>query len=103
MVAHVGDSVLTRTWALDLAFPINRHSKPVLAAAGMPDGIRLYDLRHTCATLLLAAGEHPKIVSEMLGHASIQLTPDTYLRVLPDMRQGAVDQIEDMLFSRDRK
>jgi integrase len=42
-----------------------------------PDGLarlRVYDLRHSCATLLLAAGENPKVVSERLGHASIVLT-----------------------------
>ena len=78
---------------------IKRHFKPVLKQAGLQETIRLYDLRHTCATLLLAAGEHPKIVSEMLGHASIQLTLDTYSHVLPDMQQGAVAKLEDMLFS----
>lgn len=70
---------------LDLHNLVNRHFKPVLEAAGPPRGIRLYGLRHMCATLLLSAGEHPKIVSEMLGHASIQLTLDTYSHVLPDM------------------
>lgn len=78
---------------------IKRHFKPILDRAGLPETIRLYDLRHTCATLLLAAGEHPKIVSEMLGHASIQLTLDTYSHVLPDMQQGAVAKLEEMLFS----
>ena len=78
---------------------IKRHFKPVLKQAGLRETIRLYDLRHTCATLLLAAGEHPKIVSEMLGHASNQLTLDTYSHVLPDMQQGAVAKLEDMLFS----
>jgi len=43
-----------------------RHFKPLLQDAGLPD-IRMYDLRHTCATLLLAAGEHPKVVSETAG------------------------------------
>lgn len=77
----------------------NRHFKPLLDAAGLSKSIRLHDLRHTYATLLLAAGEHPKIVSEALGHASIQLTLDTYSHVLPDMQQSAVDKLEDMLFS----
>jgi len=81
----------------------NRYFKPLLKKAGLPATIRLYDLRHTCATLLLAAGEHPKIVSEMLGHASIQLTLDTYSHVLPDMQQSAVDKMEGMLFTGDRK
>ena len=52
---------------------LNRHFKPLPRDAGLPD-IRLYDLRHTCATLLLSAGENPKVVSERLGHASIVLT-----------------------------
>lgn len=82
---------------------VSRHFKPLLKAAGLPEAIRLYDLRHTCATLLLAASVHPKMVSEMLGHASIQLTLDTYSHVLPDMQQGAVDKMEDMLFGQGRK
>jgi integrase len=60
-----------------------RHFKPLLRKAGLPK-IRLYDLRHTTATLLLQAGENPKIVSECLSHASIALTLDTYSHVLPD-------------------
>jgi integrase len=58
---------------------------------------RLYDLRHTCATLLLAAGENPKIVAERLGHASIVLTLDTYSHVLPNMQQSATEKLERML------
>jgi integrase len=49
------------------------------------EAFRLYDLRHSCATLLLAANEHPKVVSERLGHASVSLTLDTYSHVLPSM------------------
>ena len=48
--------------------------------------IRLHDLRHSCATILLAAGEHPKVVQEMLGHSSVQLTLDTYSHLLPDLK-----------------
>lgn len=51
--------------------------KPLLRRAGVPD-LRFHDLRHTCATLLLAKGVHPKIVNEMLGHLSIAITLDTY-------------------------
>jgi integrase len=57
---------------------------------------RVYDLRHTCATLLLRAGENPKVVSERLGHASIVLTLDTYSHVLPDMQVGAVEKLNAM-------
>ncbi len=46
---------------------------PLLAAAGLPS-IRIHDLRHTAATLLLTQGVHSKIVSERLGHASIEIT-----------------------------
>lgn len=60
--------------------------------------IRLYDLRHTCATLLLSAGLNPKIVSERLGHASIVLTLDTYSHVLPTMQKEATDKLEQLMF-----
>lgn len=76
---------------------INRHFKPILKANNLPD-IRLYDLRHTCATLFLAAGENPKIVSERLGHSSIVLTLDTYSHVLPDMQEKAAAKLESILF-----
>jgi integrase len=60
--------------------------------------IRLYDLRHTTATLLLSAGLNPKVVTERLGHASIVLTLDTYSHVLPTMQKDATDQIEKLMF-----
>jgi integrase len=73
-----------------------RHFKPILVNAKLPD-IRLYDLRHSCATLLLAAGENPKVVSERLGHASIVLTLDTYSHVLPSMQRSATEKLEMIL------
>jgi len=65
--------------------------------ANLPDTLRLYDLRHSCATLLLSAGETPK-VSERLGHASIVLTFDTYSHVLPSMQQAATEKLEKILY-----
>ena len=62
-------------------------------------GIRLYDLRHTCATLLLAGGTNAKIVSERLGHASIVMTLDTYAHVLPTMQEDAAKKLEQMLYT----
>jgi integrase len=47
--------------------------------------MRLYDARHTCATLLLEAGEHLKVVQEVLGHSTIALTADLYSHVRPEM------------------
>ena len=60
-----------------------RHFRPILERDKLPLNFRLYDLRHSCATLLLSAGEHPKVVSERLGHATITLTLDVYSHVLP--------------------
>jgi len=75
----------------------NHSFKPLLKHAGFKN-IRLYDLRHTCATLLLAAGENPKMVFERLGHESITLTLDTYSHVLSDMQKKAAEKLENMLF-----
>jgi hypothetical protein len=55
---------------------------------GLPD-TRFHDLRHTCATLLLTKGVHPKVVSQMLGHSSIAITLDTYLHVIPGLGEVA--------------
>lgn len=74
----------------------DRHFKPLLREANLPN-IRLYDLRHTMATLLLSEGVNPKIVSERLGHASIVLTLDTYSHVLPTMQEDATDKLEILL------
>lgn len=59
--------------------------------------VRFHDLRHTCATLLLQAGVHPKVVSEMLGHSTVTITLDTYSHVLPSMQQDAVARLEAAL------
>ena len=68
--------------------------KPLLKHAGLPQ-IRFHDLRHTCATLLLGRNVNPKIVSEMLGHATIAITLDTYSHVLPNMQDSAVAAMEE--------
>ena len=59
--------------------------------------IRFHDLRHTAATLLLSRGLNPKIVSEMLGHASIAITLDIYSHVVPHMQQQAADAMDALL------
>jgi integrase len=56
--------------------------------AGLPQ-IRLHDLRHSVASILLAQGVHPKVVSEQLGHATIALTLDTYSHVIPSLQEEA--------------
>jgi len=75
---------------------LRRHFKPIRDKAKLPK-IRMYDLRHTTATLLLSAGENPKVVSERLGHASIVLTLDTYSHVLPTMQKTATAKMEKIM------
>ena len=56
-------------------------------------------LRHTCATLLLLADEPAKVVSERLGHATINITLDTYSHVLPTMQKRAAEKMNRILGS----
>ena len=63
---------------------LGRHSNPLLRRAGLPT-IRLHGLRHTCATILLMAGKHPKYVQDFLGHANISITVDTYSLVIREL------------------
>jgi integrase len=74
-----------------------KYFRSTLDRAGLPR-IRLYDLRHSAATIALAAGVSPKVVSEQLGHASTAFTLDTYAHVLPHMQDEAVARVEAMLF-----
>lgn len=83
---------------LNLRNLTQRHFRPILKQANLSQAFRLYDLRHSCATLLLVAGENPKVVSERLGHASIVLTLDTYSHVLPTMQEAATQKLEKLLF-----
>jgi integrase len=73
-----------------------RSCKPLLKPVGLPE-IRFHDLRHTCATLLHSKGVHPKFVRELLGHATIAITLDTYSHVLPGMGDQTATAMEDVL------
>jgi integrase len=75
---------------------IERHFKPLLRSAGLPN-IRLYDPCHTAATLALSVGVSPKIVSEQLGHASVAFTLEVYSHVLPHMPDTAAMKVEALL------
>lgn len=68
----------------------------ILEKANLPK-IRFHDFRHTHATLMLKQGEHPKVVSERLGHSNTRITMDIYSHVLPNMQQEAVDRFENMM------
>jgi integrase len=63
-------------------------------------GIRLHDARHSHASLMLKAGTHPKIVQERLGHASIQITLDTYSHVAPGLQEAAAESFDKLLSGR---
>ena len=90
-------------FATAIGTPLNRHNltqrsfKPLLDRAGLPR-IRFHDLRHTCATILLSQGVHAKFVQELLGHATIAITLDTYSHVLPGMG-GATAEAMDKAMS----
>ncbi len=70
-----------------------RHYKPAVIAADLDPGLRFHDLRHTCASLLIAQGAHPKQIQEQLGHSTIRLTLDRYSHLLP----GLTDTLQDGL------
>ena len=108
-VAQVARRLAAESWKDgDLVFctgegnPINpnnlyRNFDAIIAAAGVKR-IPPHGMRHTHATLLLAAGTPIKAVSERLGHAKTSITLDTYAHVLPDMQDRAVRAIDAALF-----
>ncbi|MDY6951007.1 MAG: site-specific integrase [Thermodesulfobacteriota bacterium] len=73
---------------------IRRVFKRILAKAELRE-IRLHDLRHTFASLLLSQGESPVYVKEQLGHSSIQITVDVYGHLIPGSNRGAVNKLDD--------
>jgi len=75
---------------------VTRTFAKMVRKVGLPH-LRLHDLRHSHATLMLKAGIHPKVVSERLGHASINITLDTYSHVLPGLQEAAADRFDRML------
>jgi hypothetical protein len=79
--------------AVTLAF------RRIIKKAGLRS-LRIHDLRHTHATLMLKAGVHPKVVSERLGHANISITLDIYSHVLPGIQEAAAEKF-DRIFEPD--
>ena len=75
---------------------INQHVKPVLMHAGLHD-TRWRDLRHTCATLLLGRGVHPKLVQNLLRHASVSMTLDRFSHWIPSMGRHAAEGMDKAL------
>jgi integrase len=84
-----------------LGKPVQRNSfghcwREVVAAADLPAGIRFHDLRHFYASSLIAAGLHPKVIQQRLGHANISETMDTYGHLFPDADEAGRDAIDAM-------
>ena len=73
--------------------------KPAVTAAGLPENLRMYDLRHTCASLLIQLGAHPKLIQEWLGHKSITVTMDVYGHLFPSLSDSMADRL-DQVFQR---
>jgi hypothetical protein len=68
--------------------------QPAVQGLGWPSDLRIHDLRHTCAALLIAQGAHPKAIQAQLGHSSIQVTLDLYGHLFPDDMDRLASQLD---------
>jgi integrase len=75
---------------------VNKRFQELLARNDLPRQ-RFHDLRHACASLLLAQGVAPRVVMETLGHSQISLTMNTYSHVIPALGRAAADRMDDIL------
>ena len=75
---------------------INRMFNQILKKAGMFH-LRFHDLRHTCASLLIAQGVHPRMIMEILGHSQISLTMNTYGHIIPGLKGEVADKMQELL------
>ena len=69
--------------------------RPAVVAAGLPSDLRMHELRHTTATLLIDAGAHPKAIQQQLGHSSITVTLDTYGHLFPSHLGELAERLEE--------
>jgi integrase len=76
---------------------LHRHFKSVLKRAGLPSALRFHDLRHSCASFLVAEGEHPRVVMHILRHTNISTSMNIYAHISPDLEKGALDKIDQIL------
>jgi integrase len=70
--------------------------KPAVTAAGLPENLRMHDLRHTCASLLIQLGAHPKVIQEWLGHKSITVTMDVYGHLFPSLSDSMAERLDQV-------
>ncbi len=78
--------------------PLERHFKKVLKDAGLPE-LRVHDLRHSAATLLLKIGVPLKVVQEILGHSNFSVTANIYGHVLSEQRDDAANRLDALFLS----
>lgn len=74
-----------------------RYFNRMCKAADLPLGTTLHSLRHTHATLLLQAGENPKIIADRLGHATVSFMMNTYISTLKEMAESVADVVGEIL------
>jgi integrase len=96
-----------KDWGLIFAYPdgeplnpeyVSRRFQRLLRAAGLPP-VRLHDLRHTHATLALAAGVPTRVVSDRLGHSAMAVTTDIYQHAIPDLEADCAERIAALVMS----
>jgi integrase len=76
---------------------LHRHFKLMLKKAGLPQSIRFHDMRHSCASFLVAQGEHPRTVMHVLRHTNIQMSMEVYAKVFPEMEREALEKLDRLL------
>jgi integrase len=86
----------SRTSTPLFATTIRRHWRQTLDALELPQ-IRFHDIRHSCATILLNAGESIERVKTVLGHSSIRVTADTYAYISPEATKSSADIMSEAL------
>jgi len=75
----------------------HRDFKAILKKAGLRS-IRIHDLRHTHAAILISAGHNLKYIQNQMGHSSIQVTMDLYGHIMPEVHEGAAKRTEDFVY-----
>jgi integrase len=79
------------------ALALKKQGAQKLPKEQRPPSITFHTLRHTCASILLGQGIHPKVVQEMLGHSSVSITMDLYSHVTPSLQTEAAQRLDAIL------
>ncbi len=81
---------------------VRRHWKPALVAAGLDDDLGTHTLRHSHVALLIAQGEHPKVIADRLGHTSVKTVLDVYGHLYEGADGDAADRLDEQIASYSR-